>query len=127
MKNFIVYNSDGQMLKYGQCADVDIALQAGEGQSVLEAEFQPNKKVQDGVLVDDTPTQSELNAEALGSLRTQRFQLLISSDWPQMPDSPLTDTKKNESATYRQTLRDLPASNANVTSIDDVTFPDAPT
>ena len=58
MKNFIVYNSDGQILKYGQCADGDIALQAGEGQSVLEAEFQPNKKVQDGVMVDDTPTQS---------------------------------------------------------------------
>ncbi len=127
MKNFIVYNSDGKILKYGQCADGDIALQAGEGQSVLEAEFQPNKKVQDGVLVDDTPTQSELNAEALGSLRSQRFELLISSDWTQMPDSPLTDTKKNEWATYRQTLRDLPASNANVTSIDDVTFPDAPT
>lgn len=126
MKNFIVYNSDGQIIRYGECPDGDLALQAGEGQSVLEAVFEPNKKVQDGALVDDLPTQSELNAQALKLLRTQRAQFLAYSDWTQVHDSPLSADQKTEWQLYRQQLRDLPASNPNVTSIDDVTFPEAP-
>lgn len=37
--------------------------------------------------------------------RTARLQF---SDWTQMPDSPLSDAKKQEWAVYRQLLRDLP-------------------
>ena len=33
---------------------------------------------------------------------------LEASDWTQMADSPLTDSKKAEWATYRQTLRNIP-------------------
>lgn len=43
--------------------------------------------------------------EELIDKRNRRLQ---DSDWTQMPDSPLTDTKKAEWATYRQALRDLP-------------------
>ena len=42
------------------------------------------------------------------SFRQKRNRLLEGSDWTQMPDSPLSDTKKAEWATYRQQLRDLP-------------------
>lgn len=38
-----------------------------------------------------------------------RNGLLAASDWTQSPDSPLSDAKKQEWATYRQQLRDLPA------------------
>lgn len=41
-------------------------------------------------------------------LREKRDGLLKASDWTQMPDSPLSDTKKAEWAAYRQELRDLP-------------------
>ena len=43
-------------------------------------------------------------------LREQRNQKLVDSDWTQAPDhpSPLTDAKKAEWASYRQSLRDLP-------------------
>ena len=41
-------------------------------------------------------------------LRWQRENLLKESDWTQMPDSPLSESKKTEWATYRQVLRDLP-------------------
>jgi hypothetical protein len=41
-------------------------------------------------------------------LRSERNELLKLSDWTQVPDSPLTDAKKTEWATYRQALRDLP-------------------
>jgi len=57
--------------------------------------------------------QAQADADALASswanLRVERNALLASSDWTQSPDSPL-DEAKAEWATYRQELRDLPAS-----------------
>ena len=50
-------------------------------------------------------------------IRRKRDARLQGSDWTQYPDSPLSDSKKTEWATYRQQLRDLPTS-ANPT-IDD--------
>ena len=38
----------------------------------------------------------------------KRNRRLQASDWTQIPDSPLTDAKKAEWATYRQALRDMP-------------------
>ena len=40
-------------------------------------------------------------------LRAKRNKLLQESDWTQTVDSPLTDAKRAEWATYRQALRDL--------------------
>ena len=56
-------------------------------------------------------------------MRNKRDALLAQSDWTQMPDSPLTDAKKTEWATYRQQLRDFPAS---WTPADTANFPDQP-
>lgn len=56
------------------------------------------------------------------SQRTVRDELLKASDWTQMPDSPLPDSKKVEWATYRQELRDF-------TTVSDwvyAGFPDQP-
>lgn len=55
------------------------------------------------------PTEAEQQATDLLSLRSERNALLSSCDWTQVPDSPLTDAKKAEWATYRQALRDLPS------------------
>ena len=43
------------------------------------------------------------------ALRFMRNMLLRDSDWTQFNDSPLSDSKKTEWKTYRQNLRDLPA------------------
>jgi hypothetical protein len=43
----------------------------------------------------------------LRATRDQRNQLLLESDWTQIPDSPLTDAKKAEWTEYRQALRDV--------------------
>ena len=43
------------------------------------------------------------------TLRSLRNMHLKDSDWTQFVDSPLTDSKKAEWATYRQALRDLPS------------------
>ena len=47
------------------------------------------------------------NEHGLFELRMWRDRLLKESDWTQMPDSPLTDSKKTEWSTYRQSLRDI--------------------
>ena len=44
----------------------------------------------------------------LSNIRAERDGNLNASDWTQMPDSPLSDSKKAEWATYRQELRDFP-------------------
>lgn len=42
-----------------------------------------------------------------GGIVTERNKLLFESDWTQMPDSPLSEAKKDEWKIYRQTLRDI--------------------
>ena len=64
------------------------------------------------------PAPYEPTAEEL--FRGERDSLLSQSDWTQLADSPLSDSKKTEWATYRQALRDLPASTTDYTN---VTFP----
>ena len=63
-------------------------------------------------------------------IRETRYHMLMASDWTQGADSPLSDAKKVEWATYRQTLRDMPADNDDVETegfeLDDITFPTEP-
>ena len=56
-------------------------------------------------------------------LREDRNKLLVSCDWTQAADSPLTDEVIATWATYRQALRDLPADTDDPL---DITWPDAP-
>lgn len=59
-------------------------------------------------------------------IRFLRDVKLGESDWTQVPDSPLSDTKKAEWSTYRQALRDVPANNSSVTEEDNITWPTQP-
>ena len=47
------------------------------------------------------------NDAKANSVRIQRGELLVASDWTQIDDSPLDNIKKAEWATYRQALRDI--------------------
>ena len=60
-------------------------------------------------------------------IREQRNILLTNSDWTQNSDSPLSDAKKQEWATYRQSLRDLPSQYNISDNPKDVVFPNKPT
>ena len=62
-------------------------------------------------------------AEAMARLRVDRDALLVSNDWTQSPDSPLTDEVKASWTTYRQELRDLPATTDDPAN---PTWPEAP-
>ena len=50
-------------------------------------------------------------------IRASRNQRLVGSDWTQGADSPLTDAKKTEWATYRQELRDYPSTASKVSEL----------
>ncbi len=56
-------------------------------------------------------------------MRSKRDSLLLQSDWTQFADSPLSDSKKAEWATYRQQLRDFPST---WTPADTAEFPNQP-
>jgi len=59
-------------------------------------------------------------------MRQRRNMLLTDSDWTQGADSPLSDSKKAEWATYRQALRDLTNTYPDPTSKDQITWPTKP-
>ena len=60
------------------------------------------------------------------NLRSKRDRLLSESDWTQSNDSPLTDAKKTEWATYRTSLRNLTSGLSTVDDVDSVTWPTKP-
>lgn len=64
---------------------------------------------------------------ALESLRAKRNQALLECDWTQLPNAPLTEDKKNEWETYRQSLRDITNGLTVYEDILAVTLPTKPT
>ena len=49
-----------------------------------------------------------INAQAWGLVREERDRRIAVTDYTQMPDSPFTEAVRQEFATYRQALRDIP-------------------
>ena len=68
---------------------------------------------------EDAISDDELSAQE----RVKRNSLLSDSDWTQLPDSQLTEAKKSEWSTYRQSLRDVPSQSNFPTTI---TWPTKP-
>lgn len=68
------------------------------------------------------PTREQI-ATAMRNIRNHH---LLQSDWTQVVDAPLTNEKKALWATYRQQLRDMPATSAEATTLDEITWPVAP-
>lgn len=122
MKYYSIYNiSTGLIHTQGQSslADIsDIVLNSGDG--ILEgAHDRATQKIVDGAAVSYTP-------DFWPKVRRDRDLLLAECDWTQNSDSPLTTEKKAEWATYRQALRDVPATNLSVTDINSVVWPTKP-
>ena len=108
--DYSIYNADGSFLKNVTCSSESLTAMIPEGGYSVEGKQSILSTCVDGILLTPTETQiNNLNTEnASADLRFQRDKLLIKSDWTQLPDSPLSDAKKLEWATYRQQLRDIP-------------------
>ena len=75
------------------------------------------------------PTHSSAELSSLPMwqvVRERRQNLLTGSDWTQAADSPLSDSKKAEWATYRQTLRNIPATHDGETDLSKIVYPTRP-
>ena len=96
--------------------DVDVD---SVSQNKVEGEF-----VQvDGQWTLPMVAENKPQAEVEQHVRSVRDELLILSDWTQMPDSPLDDSIKDSWATYRITLRDISTQTGFPVNI---TWPTAP-
>jgi hypothetical protein len=73
--------------------------------------------------VTDEIQLDEAKNNQIDIFRFARNKKLSDSDWTQLPNSPLTDEKKNEWNTYRGLLRNLPTSVTNPWIIDWPTQP----
>jgi hypothetical protein len=71
-----------------------------------------------GWKLDQTKLQQEI--------RTKRSFLLAKTDWTQVADAPISEQRKQDWRVYRQALRDLPQTYANIISIDEVQWPTPP-
>ena len=71
-------------------------------------------------IYDEKPATDE---EIASQVRSDRNLLLNQSDWTQMPDSALSDSKKKEWVAYRKLLRDIPSQSGFPKTI---TWPDRP-
>jgi len=120
----------GAIVKTLDVPDMDCLTEnVQDGQGYLLSDYPDdieNYTVSDGALVRKSQTEidQQLSDKATLEFRGQRDLLLTTSDWTQSPDSPLTDAKKAEWATYRQALRDLPSTTTEPTN---PTWPTKPT
>ena len=84
-------------------------------------------KYVDGQLVALTDEEKKAHpvriANKMAEIRQERDRLLMACDYIIMPDYPATQQIKNAYIAYRQELRDLPA---NITDVDNVTYPVKP-
>ena len=144
MKYFVIYlKSTVAIIRWGSNPALDI--------SVLETSTEAALEVDNSEITSDThyvesgslkakatkPSQyhkfnyttKEWEADTphcLMLLRIDRDNLLSKSDWTQIADCQLSDTKKAEWVTYRQQLRDLPSNYSNLADLDDVEWPTEP-
>lgn len=121
MINFIVYNSDGDILRTGTCPDNMIDLQAGDGEYVIEGVASDvTNRISNGDIVDK-PIQ--VTYISIDEIRFERDLLIAKTDWTQLPDAPLTTAQKAQYKSYRTALRDLPQKYVNMQNIINVDYP----
>jgi len=128
MKRYLVYDKEsGKILTALQTAN-DPQVDIPDGCDYIESEENfINKKIDivNKKVIEDTST-IEKAISTKDVIRRERNYILLTTDWTQMPDAPLSNSKKTEWATYRTQLRNLPSNYTNDDDITDVTWPTKP-
>lgn len=121
MKHFTIYKTETGIIESVISSDCNVDdILVGSDETIVEGYYSPSSIK----FVDGSPV--NVSVDFWDDVRSQRNILLQNSDWTQMSDSPLSDSKKTEWSTYRQELRDLPSTYSSATSVDDVIFPTEP-
>ena len=109
--DYTIYTSNGAFFGTLTCSQESLAPMIPEGGFYVEGHQHTLSTCVNGTL--QIPTESEIETEqdflTLSAFRELRNELLAKSDWTQVSDSPLSDSKKTEWQTYRQALRDMPS------------------
>ena len=71
--------------------------------TVLEEEFERRRQIEVEEIVA-----WEASIDYWGGLRAARDYKLLTCDWTQLPNAPITEQQKQSWENYRQELRDLP-------------------
>lgn len=119
------YNDDGDVVCTQTCTVGLESVSQPEGATnwiVGTPQQIRGARVVDGAIVEGAIQELPI-AEQVRRIRNSR---LLQCDWTQAVDSPLSDSKKAEWATYRQALRDMPTNLSGETTIENVTFPTPP-
>jgi len=121
----VVSHSDGVITKYldfdsEDDAKAHVATYGGKVVADLDEDVLYWDVSGDTATKDTDQVAADILAVKWEDIRSRRDNLMAESDWRSMPDSP---TMSSAWKTYRQALRDLPASESDP---DDITWPDAP-
>lgn len=122
MKSFIVYAPDGRIEKTGSCLDIDFYNQNIDGHLIIEGQANQLTQYVENEIVKNMPPKPDENSvfdfsakkwvqnfdKLIEQIIAKRNLLLQQSDWTQLPNNPLTETKQQAWAVYRQQLRDIP-------------------
>ena len=128
-KTITIYNKKTGVISRNVYGAENVTNNVQKGEDYIEGNFSTDLYIVVDGKVEEKSLEilTEQNKkQALIDLRNYRGAMLDSSDWTQTIDSPLSDTKKLEWQTYRQELRDLPATYKNIESVDEVIFPKEP-
>lgn len=107
MKQFIIYDSSGKILRTGSCPDGDYELQRGADEFIMEGVADDElQMVVDGQIVNKPASSVDLEVVTRQN-KAERNELLQGTDWTQTVDTPLSEADLLKYRTYRQALRDL--------------------
>ena len=122
-KEYTIYqDSDGSIVKVLAALETDVQKITQTGQSYVEGAYMPDSfKIVDGKAVEKEQTNDELIAKVTNS----RNLILSATDWTQIADVSLSDSKKAEWKTYRQALRDL-STHAKLPNLESSDWPTPP-
>jgi hypothetical protein len=122
-----IYNKDtGEIVRVMRMTDEMLANNLANNPQWASLDIQTLNYRQKSV---DVETQQVIDAAILPDvadyIRSKRANLLRNSDWTQMPDSPLNESKRIEWAVYRQALRDMPDTQ-QVNTVEEIVWPVRP-
>lgn len=119
---YTIYNLEsGQIISIRDCPDITQQI-LDPSYSYIEGEYSGTEYYIENSLPVEIPEKPSpyalfdfntkewvLNSNlAVADVSKRRKQLLVSSDWTQLPNGPLTQQQQEAWAVYRQQLRDIP-------------------
>lgn len=127
MKVISIYNKETKVVVQKMAIQSESDIHIDDKHDWIEGEYEPGEfQVIDG---DAQPyTQPYISGTNTDAVREKRNKLLQYTDWTQVPDSPLSNSKKAEWATYRQQLRDMMSSytDSESNTVQAITWPTPP-